>query len=567
MAILQRFLKTNDPNDIDDSLPDLVDQPDTTYTGTPITPITYGLPKEIDSVCPDCMEIIKATLYSEENKVWIKKNCAEHGDFKDIFYGDVDLYLRSEDLWFGDGRGIENPAIKNASVCPSQCGLCNMHMSHSGLPIIDLTNRCNLTCPVCFANANAAGYLYEPSFDEVVKMLETIAGQRPVKADRVQFSGGEPTVRPDFLDIVRKTKEMDFDYVQVNTNGIKMADLDFARASRDAGVHNLYLQFDGLSDDIYKKTRSKSLLDYKLKAIENCRKVMIDVVLVVTTVKGYNDHQVGDIVKFAARNSDVISGIAFQPVSFVGRFSQTSRLEKRYTLGDLARDIQDQTGYIDMMRDWMPIGITSAISKLATALSGKPEFTATLHPHCSQGAFFYIGNDGDVKPISAFIDVEPFLRELIELSRKVKPSKFSLFSKVKVFYKLKKHFKPEHAPKGLTFDLFLESLEGFQDRSRRRVFGGEERNRHFFVAGMHFMDAYNFSVERVMRCVVHYPDPSGHLYPFCAYNGAPVYRKRVESKFKHSADELKKKIIAEGRPKELEKVAKKMGIDLDGIES
>ncbi len=563
MAILQRFFKSGEA---DSGLPELVDQPETTYTGTPITPIKYGLPKEIDSICPDCMEIIKATLYSDGGKVWIKKNCARHGDFKDIFYGDVDLYLRSEDLWFGDGRGIENPAIRKATRCPSQCGLCNMHMSHSGLPIIDLTNRCNLTCPVCFANANAAGYLYEPSFDEVVKMLETIAGQKPVKADRVQFSGGEPTVRPDFLDIVRKTKEMEFNYVQVNTNGIKMADLDFARASKEAGVHNLYLQFDGLSDDIYKKTRSKSLLACKLQAIENCRKVNMDVVLVVTMVKGYNDHQVGDIVRFAAENNDVISGIAFQPVSFVGRFSQTSRLEKRYTLGDLARDIQDQTGYIDMQRDWMPIGITSAISKLATALSGKQEFTATLHPHCSQGAYFYIGDDGDVKPISEFIDIELFLKDLIELSRKVKPSRFALFSKVKIFYKLRKHFKAERAPKGLTFDLFLESLEGYQDKNKRRIFGVEEKTRHFFVAGMHFMDAYNFSVERVMRCVVHYPDPEGHLYPFCAYNGAPVYRKRVEKKFKHSADDLRKKIIAEGHPKELRVVARKMGVDFDGKE-
>ncbi|MBI5561147.1 MAG: radical SAM protein [Deltaproteobacteria bacterium] len=523
------------------------------------------MPKEIDSVCPECMEIIKATLYPEGGKVWIRKSCKEHGEFKDIFYGSVDLYLRCENLWFGDGRGVEDPPIKKASVCPSQCGLCNMHTSHSGLPIMDLTNRCNMTCPVCFANANAAGYLYEPSFDEVVGMLESLAKQRPVSMNMVQFSGGEPTVRPDFLKIVKKAREMDFDYIQVNTNGIKMADFEFAQAMREAGVDNIYLQFDGLTDEVYKKTRNRPLIDTKMKTIENCRKVRIAVILVATLVKGFNDHEVGDIVRFAVKNNDVISGIAFQPVSFVGRFNQSHRLERRYTLSDLAFDIEKQTGWMKAMRDWFPIGCTSPISRLATALSGKARYTLTLHPHCSQGAYFYRGDDGSVKPGSEFIEMEPFLRELMNLSKEVKPSRFDLLSKVKILHRLKKFYIPANAPKGLTFEKFLKSLEGYQQRDLRRtqVEEGEANDRyfnHFFIAGMHFMDAYNFSVERVMRCVIHYPDPKGHLYPFCAYNGAPVYRRRVENRFKHTPEQLKEKIIAEGRPKELDSVAKKMGI-------
>lgn len=561
MDLLQRLFKSNGTAD---SLQDLIDEPETTYSGTEIDPIKVGLPKQIESVCPECMEIIPATLYPDGGKVWIRKNCVEHGDFKDIFYGDIDLYFKCESMWFGDGRGIMDPAIKKATVCPAQCGLCNMHMSHSGLPIIDLTNRCNLSCPVCFANANAAGYLYEPSFDEIVTMLTSIANQKPVRANMVQFSGGEPTVRPDFLDIVRKARDMDFEYIQVNTNGIKMAEFEFAQAAKEAGVQNLYLQFDGVSDDVYKKTRSKNLLDYKIRTIENCRKVKMDVILVVTLVRGFNDHQVGDIMRFGIKNNDVISGIAFQPVSFVGRFSQSHRLERRYTLADLALDIEKQTGYIDAMRDWFPIGITSAISKLASALSGEPKYTLSLHPHCSQGTYFYLGDDGSVKPVSEFIEMEGFLGDLITLSRKVTPSNFGLLSKVQAMYKLKKHFIKEKAPKGLTFEKFLQSLEGYQDRSLRRIYidgekGKERYYRHFFIAGMHFMDAYNFSVERVKRCVIHYPDPRGHLYPFCAYNALP-YRKRVENRHKHSPEQLKEKVIKEGRPKELEMIARKMGI-------
>ncbi|MFQ5736310.1 MAG: tetraether lipid synthase Tes [Thermodesulfobacteriota bacterium] len=561
MDLLQRLFK---PNGSADSLQDLIDEPVTTYSGTEIETVKMGLPKEIESVCPECLEIITATLYPEGGKVWIRKNCKEHGDFKDVFYGDIDLYLKCEGMFFGDGKGIMDPAIKKATVCPSQCGLCNMHTSHSGLPIIDLTNRCNLTCPVCFANANAAGYLYEPSFDEVVTMLTAIANQKPVRANMVQFSGGEPTVRPDFLEIVRKARDMDFEYIQVNTNGIKMAELEFARAAKEAGVQNLYLQFDGVSDDVYKKTRSRALLDYKMRTIENCRNVKIDVILVVTLVKGFNDHQVGDILRFAIKNNDVISGIAFQPVSFVGRFSQSHRLERRYTLGDLALDIEKQTGFIDARRDWFPIGVTSAISKLATALSGEQKYTLSLHPHCSQGTYFFIGDDGSVKPVSEFIDMEGFLRDLITFSRKVKPSKFGLLSKVQIMYKLKKHFIKEKAPKGLTFEKFLQSLEGYQDRSLRRIYIDEEKGKqrhynHFFIAGMHFMDAYNFSVERVKRCVIHYPDPKGHLYPFCAYN-ALSYRKRVENRHKHTPEQLREKVLKEGRPKELETIARKMGI-------
>ncbi|MBI5599037.1 MAG: radical SAM protein [Deltaproteobacteria bacterium] len=560
MSLIQRLWKSNGTAD----LPGHIATPKTTYSGTEIAPIKLGLPKEIDSVCPECMEIIKATLYPEGGKVWIRKNCNEHGEFKDVFYGDLDLYFKCEDFWLGDGRGVEDPPIKKATVCPSQCGLCNMHTSHSGLPIMDLTNRCNMTCSVCFANANAAGYLYEPSYDDVVKMLECLATQKPVRANRVQFSGGEPTIRPDFLSIVRKARTMDFDYIQVNTNGIKMSDPEFAHAAKDAGVDNLYLQFDGISDDIYKKIRSMPLLDVKMKAIENCRKAKIDVILVATLVKSFNDHQVGDIVKFAVKNNDVISGIAFQPVSFVGRFSQSHRLERRYTLADLAMDIEKQTGYMKAMRDWFPIGCTAALSKLATALSGEPRYTLSLHPHCSQGAYFYIGDDGSVKPVSEFIDMEPFLKETMALAREVKPSRFGLLSKVKVLYRLKKHFIQEKAPKGLNFERFLESLEGYQERTLRRTYTGDDGRkyhyRHFFIAGMHFMDAYNFSVERVKRCVIHYTDPKGHLYPFCAYNGAPVYRRKVESRFKHTPEQLKAKVIAEGRPKELELIAKKMGI-------
>ena len=168
-----------------------------------------------------------------------------------------------------------------------------MHTSHTGLANLDLTNRCNLTCPVCFANANAAGYLYEPDFEQVRMMLQALRDEKPVAGRIVQFSGGEPTIYPRFFDALRLAKEMGFSHIQIATNGIKFQSLEFAQQAKEAGLHTLYLQFDGVSDDVYQRTRGESLWEKKLKCIENVRKAGLKIVFVPTIVKGLNDHQIG----------------------------------------------------------------------------------------------------------------------------------------------------------------------------------------------------------------------------------------------------------------------------------
>ena len=149
-------------------------QPETTYTGSPIQPLQTGLPKRTRSLCPECSQLIDATILDDAGKVVMEKRCATHGDFRDIVYSDAKLYLKMEEWTFGDNRGLANPGVTNATRCPDDCGLCNLHTSHTGLANLDLTNRCNMTCPVCFANANASGYLYEPDFETVRKMLQAL---------------------------------------------------------------------------------------------------------------------------------------------------------------------------------------------------------------------------------------------------------------------------------------------------------------------------------------------------------------------------------------------------------
>ena len=188
---------------------------------------------------------------------------------------------------------------------------------------IALTNRCNLNCPICFANANAAGYLYEPTFEQVTAMLQSLRDLRPTPAPAVQFSGGEPTLHPRFHDIINQAARMGFSNIQIATNGLKMADYNFARRSRDAGLHTIYLQFDAVTDEVLRKMRGEGILETKLQTIENARKLNLRVVLTPTIVKGINDHQVGDIVRFAIANADVVTGVSFQPVCFTGRINET----------------------------------------------------------------------------------------------------------------------------------------------------------------------------------------------------------------------------------------------------
>jgi 7,8-dihydro-6-hydroxymethylpterin dimethyltransferase len=508
-------------------------QPETTYTGAPITPLQTGLPKTTRSLCPECTKLIDARIFEENGRVIMEKSCDQHGLFRDVVFSDAKLYLKMEEWSFGDGRGLMNPAIGDAKNCPEDCGLCNIHTSHTGLANVDITNRCNLTCPVCFANANSSGYLYEPGVEQVRKMLQALRDQKPVAGRIVQFSGGEPTIHPRFLDILRLATEMGFSHTQIATNGIKFTSLEFAQQCKEAGLHTLYLQFDGVCDDIYRRTRGESLYEKKLKCIENVRKAGLKIVFVPTIVKGVNDHQIGDIVRLALENIDCTSGISFQPVAFTGRIARHELEAKRFTLSDFAFAMQEQTGIADPYEDWFPLSCVTPFSKLISALRGEMTTHLSCHPHCSIGTYFFVDGNRKATPVTRFIEVGPMLKEMELLARKAAPKKIKFFSKLSAWNTLRKFFHEEKAPEGLTFNLFLQTLQGMTDKRYGR--GDKEKKgftyRTLMVAGMHFMDSYNYDVERVKRCVIHYAAPNGMIYPFCSYNSGLVYRERIEKQF------------------------------------
>jgi uncharacterized radical SAM superfamily Fe-S cluster-containing enzyme len=508
-------------------------QPETTHSGTCIEPIKTGLPKHTTSLCPECTQLIDAVIREDNGKVVMEKTCSTHGDFRDIVYSDVELYLKMEKWSFGDNRGFSNPANDKAVECPTDCGMCDMHTSHTGLANVDLTNRCNLTCPVCFANANAAGYLYEPDFETVRKMLQALRDQKPVAGRIVQFSGGEPTIYPRFIDVLKMAKEMGFSHLQCATNGLKFADLEFAQQCKDAGLHTLYLQFDGVCDDIYKKTRGESLWDKKMRCIENVRKVGLKIVYVPTIVKGLNEHQIGDILRLALEYIDCSSGISFQPVAFTGRIAKHELEAKRFTLSDFAHAVEEQTGFAKAREDWFPLSCVTPFSKLIGALRGEEITTLSCHPHCSLGTYFFVDQNRKATPVTRFMDVGPMLQEMDLLARKAGSRRFQFFTKLEAWNNLRKYFHEDRAPEGLTFTKFLQTLQGLTDKNYGR--GKSEKEgftyKTLMVAGMHFMDSYNYDVERVKRCVIHYAAPNGRIYPFCAYNSGPVFREKIEKEF------------------------------------
>ncbi len=508
-------------------------QPETTFTGAPIKPLEKGLPKWTESLCPECLKVIDARLFEENGAVFMEKTCAEHGEFRDKIYSDARLYLKMEEFEFGDNRGLENPQLPDAVKCPDDCGMCSLHTSHTVLSNVDLTNRCNLTCPVCFANANVQGYLYEPSFEQLRGMLQTLRDQRPTPNRVVQFSGGEPTIYPRFHDVLRMATEMGFTHIQCATNGIEFANLEFAQASKEAGLHTLYLQFDGVTEEVYLRTRGVRLLEKKLAAIENCRKAGLKIIFVPTIVKGVNDHEIGAMIRLAIDNVDTVSGFSFQPVCFTGRINRRELEAKRFTQSDLAHCVADQTGLTDKYDDWFPLSCTSPFSKLLSGLQNFNRPNLTAHPHCAMGTYLYVDpRSKKAVPITKFFDMPGMLRQIDLLARQAAGAKIKLFTKINAWQKLRKFYRPQFAPPGLTFERFLQTLQGMTDHSYGRGTGdGTFTYKTLLVAGMHFMDAYNYDIERVKRCVIHYSAPDGMVYPFCTYNSGPCYREKIEKEF------------------------------------
>ena len=478
------------------------------------------------SLCPECLKTIDAVVEEKDNKIFIKKTCKEHGDFEDLYYGDAKVFKRFlKDKY--DNTGLGNPNTVSKDNCPHDCGLCNNHKSPTVLGIIDVTNRCNQRCPVCFANAEACGYVYEPSLDQLEKMLRNLINEKPVGCKAVMFSGGEPTMRDDLPDIIRMAKQMGFLQVLIATNGINISkDPKYIGVLKDAGLDTVYLQFDGVTEEPYYTIRGFNALPIKLKVIENCRQMNFkQIILVPTLIGGVNDKEAGDIVKFAIKNADVVSGVNFQPLSFAGRVTDKDRKRMRITQPDLMHLLEKQTEGQIGPDDFHSITSVVPLSLFLEKLQNKPMAKFSAHPACGSATYIYV-EDGKIIPITRFVDADGFFN-LIKQIYKEKEKNHSVW-KIKAMAKFMKELPKlvdkSKMPKSINVvKLAINFLKGDAKAL------GEFAEKSMLIGAMHFMDAYNFDCQRVQRCVIHYSTPDDRVIPFCSYNA--IHRPIVEKKF------------------------------------
>ncbi len=485
------------------------------------------------SLCPECMQRIPMRVYEEGGVIYLEKSCPQHGKFEDVYWGDAELFKWFHDNWYDAryaGGGLENPHTKTVKGCPFDCGICPQHKTPTILGIIDVTNRCNMACPVCFAYVGATNYVYEPTYDQVVDMIKLLRANSPWACNALQFSGGEPTLRNDLPDLIREAQKAGITHLEVNTNGIRLAeDVDYFKKLLDAGLSTLYLQFDGLREEIYRETRARSdMLPIKFKVFENARKIGLDsIVLVVTLAKGINDKDLGDIVDFAVKNHDVVRCINIQPVSMAGKARKEAMRKMRITIPDTINEIEKQTKGAVGKFDWRPVNWPVPISRGMGMIKNRtyPEFT--MNPMCGAATFLVVDKDGSYKPIMQYIDVDRFAQVFWDVYYSGVKGKRTM-AKIKMLKLL------PMAKSGFIRGLIKNVItKGSYDAL------GELMRRIVMIGIMHFQDVWNLDLDRVQKCAIHYVTPDGKIRCFCTYNS--IHRQDVERQFAVSVSDWTKK--------------------------
>jgi len=469
---------------------------------------------------------IKALIRRKGDSIVMEKTCPVHGRFEDVIAMDAAFLTRIEHLFPG----------RDVSMTPDDLhehGSSSIKYGRGGVLTVDLTNRCNMMCDPCFMDANQVGYVHELSWDEVQKILDDSIRVRPRRQMSVQFSGGEPTLSPHFLDAIRYARKVGYFAVQCATNGLRFAqEPGFAQQAKDAGLRMVYLQFDGVTNASNSHRKISNLYDVKLRAIEECAKAGIDVILVVTIVNGVNNDQVGPIVQFAVDNADKVTVVSFQPVSFTGRdedIDTETRVKQRYTLSHLAHDIADQTGVTKPLRDWFPLSALSPFGDVCDLMDGPDREFGQLkcgcHPNCGIGTVLFVNKKTkQMVPLIDFLDLESVLvdmRTIFDAGRGKKWTAAQLVTSIL------RNYKPEGAPPGFSIDTLIKQFLSQMGTRHREDDAKEFEWRALFVAGMWFQDLFNYDFRRTEMCIIPYGTQMGEI-SFCAYNTGAGWRNVIE---------------------------------------
>jgi len=512
-----------------------------------------GWPRTTDSLCPRCVKEtreaildgktdlrvllegkpgeIKAHIVEEQGQIVMKKSCDKHGEFTDLIALDPAWLARIERLYPGrDYKAPKTPLREHGSS--------SIQWGRGSVLTVDLTNRCNMMCDPCFMDANQVGFVHELAWQDVTKILDDALSIKPRRQMSVQFSGGEPTLSPHFLPAIRYAREKGFFAVQCATNGLRFAqEPGFALQARQAGLRMAYLQFDGIGNEVNAHRKIGNLFDVKLRAIEELHAAGIDVILVVTVVNGVNNDQIGPILRFAIDNADKITVVSFQPVSFTGRdedIDDATRERQRYTLSHLARDVKEQLGTSEPMRDWFPLSALGPFSDLVDHLMGKDADWGSMkcgcHPNCGVGTVFMVNKQTkQMVPLTQFLDIEGLLEDIGVITD---GNQGKALTVAQLSLALLARFDPEQAPPGYGFEDLLKQLLS-QTGARGTKIGEHEQDaeefpwRVLFVAGMWFQDLFNYDFRRTEMCIIPYGTQMGEI-SFCAYNTGVGWRNIVE---------------------------------------
>jgi len=476
------------------------------------------------SICPECQKKIDAQLSQANGKIKIAKQCPEHGEFEATHWQSTPVFNHMQTYDQFQYLGDLN-APKDPEGCPYKCETCNKHASGTVIGVIDVTKRCNLRCAICFSTFPEQGTDYEPTKEHLIKMLEFVSRANP-KPPAILFSGGEPLEREDMPEIIGAAHKLKFMTI-LATNGTHLVDTPgLAKKLKDSGLNIVYLSFDSFHDDFNKKIRGKALLEEKLKAIEVCRRYDMEIILVNTLMKSLNDKEVGDMIRFAAKNTDIVRGLIFQPIAFTGRATENP-FRENFREWSFAEDVEEQTGGEIKMTDLYPMSVMTSPIKIMRKFMQKPWPLFSCSPQCGIVNWIYVSKDGKMFPINRFVNFDRFFSTIRKTAENAdSKGKLSLLSSLFMASMLSMNMFLVTQEVGM-LTLMNSIMRMHLSPSYQSL--GKIRRRIFLLGCMAFMDSYNFDVNRVRRCVVHYITPDLKIIPFCAYNN--IHRVAIEKQY------------------------------------
>ncbi len=521
-----------------------------------------GWPRTTDSLCPKCVpemrnkildgelpvEIlknqkvgeIKAQVIERDGKILMVKDCEIHGHFEDVMAIDPAFFAHLEKVFPGrDIRAHNDEDLHNH-------GTSTITHGRGSVLTVDLTNRCNMMCDPCFMDANQVGFVHELTWEDITTVLDNALKIKPRRQMSVQFSGGEPTLSPYFVEAVRYARKVGYNSVQAATNGIEFAKSnEFSKKAAEAGLRYLYLQFDGIGNEANSHRAVGNLFDVKLRAIESAHSAGIDIVPVITIINGINNEQVGSVVRFALDNPKKIPFLSFQPVSFTGRdeaVTDERRHAQRYTLSHLAHDVKNLTGLGEPVRDWFPISFMSTFSDFADLMHGPQadwgQLSCGCHPNCGVGMAVMCDKETkEAVPVTAFLNADQLAKDIAKINDAAKGKKWS---GIGVALAMIRNYDPFKTPTHFKLSDMLAKFDkcfGITKKDYGKVSGDRtmadiekrraDRWNFLFIAGMWFQDLFNYDFRRTEQCIIPYATQEGEI-SFCAYNTGIGWRNIIE---------------------------------------